>query len=46
MLFAVDVGNTNTVFSVYDNKKKKSEWRCSTENSRTADEYFVFLNLL
>ncbi len=46
MLFAVDVGNTNTVFSVYDNKKKKSEWRCSTENSRTADEYFVWLNNL
>ena len=46
MLFAVDVGNTNTVFSVFDNKEKKSQWRCSTKNSRTADEYFVWLNNL
>ena len=46
MLFAVDVGNTNTVFSVFRNEEKKSEWRCSTENSRTADEYFVWLNNL
>jgi len=46
MLFAVDVGNTNTVFAVFDGKIKKSEWRCSTNILRTADEYFVWLKEL
>ena len=46
MLFAVDVGNTNTVFAVFEGVKKLSEWRCSTNNLRTADEYFVWLKNL
>ena len=46
MLFAVDVGNTNTVFAVFNDNIKLSEWRCSTNNSRTADEYFVWLKNL
>ena len=46
MLFAVDVGNTNTVFAVFDGSVKLSEWRCSTNILRTADEYFVWLEAL
>ena len=46
MLFAVDVGNTNTVFAVFTGNHKLSEWRCSTSNLRTADEYFVWLKSL
>ena len=46
MLFAVDVGNTNTVFAVFHENIKVSEWRCSTNNLRTADEYFVWLKSL
>lgn len=46
MLLAIDVGNTNTVFSVYDGEKFRSEWRCNTESVRTADQYFVWLNQL
>ncbi len=43
MLLAIDVGNTNTVFAIFDKDKKLSEWRCSTLEERTADEYFVWL---
>jgi type III pantothenate kinase len=46
MLFVVDVGNTNTVFAVFQGTRKRSEWRCSTNNLRTADEYFVWLKSL
>ena len=46
MLFAVDVGNTNTVFAVFEKNNKLAEWRCSTNNLRTADEYFVWLKNL
>ena len=46
MLFAVDVGNTNTVFAVFEFNEKRSEWRCSTNNLRTADEYFIWLKSL
>ncbi len=46
MLFAVDVGNTNTVFAVFRDNVKLSEWRCSTNILRTADEYFVWIKSL
>ncbi len=46
MLFAVDVGNTNTVFAVFSDNGMLSEWRCSTSTERTADEYFVWLKAL
>ena len=46
MLLAIDVGNTNTVFAIFDKDKKLSEWRCSTLEERTADEYFVWLRSL
>ena len=46
MLLAIDVGNTNTVFAIFDGQKKEAEWRCSTKEERTADEYFVWLKTL
>ena len=46
MLLAIDVGNTNTVFAIFDKHKKLAEWRCSTLEERTADEYFVWLKSL
>ena len=46
MLFAVDVGNTNTVFAIFEGSVKRSEWRCSTNTIRTADEYFIWLRSL
>ena len=46
MLLAVDVGNTNTIFAIYNNGSIYGEWRCSTNNDRTADEYYVWLKEL
>ncbi len=46
MLFAIDVGNTNTVFALFAEDAVKYSWRCKTESSRSADEYAVFLNQL
>ncbi len=46
MLLAIDVGNTNTVFALHDGVEFISEWRCSTESTRTADQYFVWLKQL
>ena len=43
MLLAIDVGNTNTVFSLFDGKTLKGSWRSVTQAHRTADEYAVFL---
>ncbi len=44
MLLAIDVGNTNTVFAVFSENTMLHSWRCTTEASRSADEYAVFLN--
>lgn len=46
MLLAIDVGNTNAVFALHDGDKFISNWRCSTDYRRTADEYFVWLKHL
>lgn len=43
MLLAVDAGNTNTKFAVYDGEDQKGIWRTSNEPNRTADEYAVWL---
>lgn len=44
MLLAVDVGNTNTVFAVFDDVgRMRSEWRSTTDADRTADEHGVWL---
>jgi len=47
MLLAIDSGNTNTVFAVFDDEGKlRGEWRASTDTNRTADEFGVWLNQL
>ncbi|EDQ03966.1 Type III pantothenate kinase [Sulfitobacter indolifex] len=46
MLLAIDCGNTNTVFSIWDGKEFIATWRTSTEWKRTADQYYVWLNTL
>lgn len=46
MLLAIDVGNTNTVFALFDAGTELAEWRLATDTRRTADEYFVWLNHL
>ncbi len=46
MLLAIDCGNTNTVFSIWDGTSFISMWRTSTEHQRTADQYYVWLSTL
>ena len=47
MLLAIDSGNTNTVFAVFDdNDKVRGEWRLSTSPNRTADEFGLSLKQL
>ncbi len=43
MLLAIDCGNTNTVFSLWDGTRFAATWRMATDHKRTADEYFVWL---
>jgi len=46
MLLAIDTGNTNTVFSLWDGEKFLVTLRMATEHQRTADEYFVWWDTL
>jgi type III pantothenate kinase len=46
MLLAVDCGNTNTVFSIWDGENFIGTWRTATDWQRTADQYYVWLNTL
>ena len=46
MLLAIDCGNTNTVFSIWDGTEFITTWRTSTEHTRTADQYYVWLSTL
>lgn len=46
MLLAIDAGNTNIVFSIYDGMRERGNWRISTKEDRTADEYAVWLTHL
>jgi type III pantothenate kinase len=46
MLLAIDAGNTNIVFAIYDGTEIRCEWRATTEKNRTADEYAVILSPL
>ena len=46
MLLAIDCGNTNTVFSIWDVIKFISNWRIATSHKRTADQYYVWLTTL
>lgn len=46
MLLAVDCGNTNVVFAVYDKDEFKGQWRATTKTDRTSDEYGIWLTQL
>jgi type III pantothenate kinase len=46
MLLAVDVGNTNVVFALFDDAEPRAiraRWRIATDPRRTGDEYAVWL---
>ncbi len=47
MLLAIDSGNTNITFAVFEkNGELKGEWRSSTDTNRTADEFGIWLEQL
>ena len=47
MLLAIDSGNTNIVFAVFDEDGGlRGQWRSSTDTDRTADEFGVWLTQL
>jgi type III pantothenate kinase len=43
MLLAIDAGNTNTVFAVFEGNECRASWRAATEARRTSDEYAIWL---
>lgn len=43
MLLAIDVGNTNAVFALYEGRTQRTRWRIATDPRRTGDEYAVWL---
>jgi type III pantothenate kinase len=49
MLLAIDVGNTSTVFGLFDGSKLSEHWRIATERHKSGDElgalYRSFLDL-
>lgn len=43
MLLAIDAGNTNVVFAVFDGDRLVGQWRIATDSRRTSDEYGIWL---
>jgi type III pantothenate kinase len=46
MLLAIDAGNTNTVFALFDGTEQLGVWRMVTQAERTSDEYAAFLKIM
>ena len=46
MLLAINAGNTNVSFCVFDGDTKRGTWRTSTDAKRTADEFAAWLTHL
>lgn len=47
MLLAIDIGNTNIVWGLFNGSTLVAHWRIATDAKKTSDEYGVlFLNLL
>ncbi len=46
MLLAVDIGNSNIVFGLYDSGEWVNHWRIQTDPDKTADEYEVIFRSL
>jgi type III pantothenate kinase len=43
MLLAIDAGNTNVAFAVFEESDRKAHWRIRTRPERTADEFGALL---
>ncbi len=43
MLLAIDIGNTNIVWGVFDGSKLLADWRVGTDHAKTTDEYAILL---
>ena len=43
MLLAIDIGNTNIVWGVFDGDKLLVDWRVGTDHAKTTDEYAILL---
>jgi len=46
VLLAVDVGNTNVTFALFDGERLAADWRVTAHRERTADEMAVELREL
>ncbi|HKQ32714.1 MAG TPA: type III pantothenate kinase [Thermodesulfobacteriota bacterium] len=46
MVLAVDIGNTNIVFGVFDGGRIMCHWRIGTDKSKTSDEYGILFREL
>lgn len=47
MLLAIDIGNSNIVWGLFEDRTLKGHWRLATDASKTADEYgLLFRGLL
>jgi len=46
VLLAVDVGNTNVTFALFDGERLEADWRVTSHRERTADEVAVELREL
>ncbi|HXH22264.1 MAG TPA: type III pantothenate kinase [Dehalococcoidia bacterium] len=43
MLLAIDIGNTNITFGVFDQERLIATWRLASDRERLADEYAVIM---
>src|SRR5690625_371565 len=46
MILVLDIGNTNTVFGVFDEGKLQYEWRIQTDRHKTEDEFGILIKSL
>ncbi len=46
MILVIDVGNTNTVMGLYEDKKLLDFWRIKTDAQKTSDEFGMMINQL
>ena len=46
MLLAVDVGNTQTLFGLFEGETLRADWRIATHKHATSDEVGVMLRAL
>ena len=43
MLLAIDIGNTNIVWGIFDGPTLLVDWRVGTDHAKTTDEYAILL---